>query len=94
MKNKTLLYWLFQFIGWGFILFIGFINDYQKSDFNLFSSGKDALIILFLGIGSTHLYRNYIRLIFLHFDNTFINSFIISIFFIEKSFIDDLSSIV
>ena len=60
MKNKTLLYWLFQFIGWGFILFIGFINDYQKSDFDLFSSGKDALIILFLGIGSTHLYRNYI----------------------------------
>tara|TARA_B100000401_G_scaffold413616_1_gene333916 strand:+ start:586 stop:1629 length:1044 start_codon:yes stop_codon:yes gene_type:complete len=60
MTNKTLLYWLFQFVGWGFILFIGFINDYQTSNFNIIRALQDGLIILLLGIGTTHLYRNFI----------------------------------
>ncbi len=60
MTNKTFLYWLFQFLGWGFILFIGLINDYQNNKFYLLKAIQDGTIILILGISTTHLYRNYI----------------------------------
>ena len=60
MAQKNLLYWLFQSCGWGFIVFIGFINDYQTSNFSIIRALQDGLFILLLGIGTTHLYRNFI----------------------------------
>jgi len=60
MSRKNLLYWLFQILGWGFIIFIGLINDFQNSQIFITKTITNGLIIMLLGIGTTHLYRAHI----------------------------------
>ena len=59
MPQKNLLYWLFQILGWGFIIFIGVLNDFQNNQISVIKTITNGLIIMLLGLGITHLYRAY-----------------------------------
>jgi LytS/YehU family sensor histidine kinase len=60
MSQKNFLYWLFQILGWGFIIFIGILNDFQNSEISTSKTITNGLIIMLIGVGITHLYRAYI----------------------------------
>ena len=60
MSQKNFLYWLFQILGWGFIIFIGILNDFQNSQISISKTITNGLIIMLIGVGITHLYRAYI----------------------------------
>ena len=60
MQKKNLLYWLFQISGWGFIIFIGILNASQNNQISISKTITNSMIILLLGLGTTHLYRAYI----------------------------------
>lgn len=59
MKQKKWLYWVFQFSGWGFLLFIGLLSEFQSGDITV-KSILESLLIFGIGIGITHLYRYFI----------------------------------
>ena len=60
MSRKNLLYWLFQILGWGFIIFIGILNDFQNSQILITKTITNGILIMLLGVGTTHIYRAYI----------------------------------
>ena len=47
MSRKNLLYWLFQILGWGFIIFIGILNDFQNSQILITKTIRGFFIVDF-----------------------------------------------
>jgi two-component system, LytTR family, sensor kinase len=53
-------YWLFQIAGWGFLIFLGLLQEFQTENSIALRSLIQSLIIFCLGIGIGHLYRYFI----------------------------------
>ncbi len=60
MNQKAIMYWVFQLSGWGFLVFISLLKDFQSNSIINTDSIRDSIIIMLLGISVTHLYRIYI----------------------------------
>lgn len=55
--QKKWMYWTFQLSGWGFILFLGLLSEYQSKGSVAFRSVIESLLIFVFGIFITHIYR-------------------------------------
>jgi len=58
--TKKGFYWLFQISGWGFLIFLGLLQEFQAENSIALRSLVQSLIIFCLGIGISHLYRYFI----------------------------------
>ena len=53
-------YWLFQISGWGFLIFLGLLQEFQAENSIALGSLIQSLVVFCLGIGVSHLYRYFI----------------------------------
>ena len=58
--TKKGFYWLFQLSGWGFLIFLGLLQEFQAENSIALSSLIQSLIVFCLGIGVSHSYRYFI----------------------------------
>ena len=57
MSQKKWFYWLFQLSGWGFLIFLGLLREFQAESSIALRSLFENAIVFFLGVGFTHFYR-------------------------------------
>lgn len=57
IAQKKWMYWTFQLSGWGFILFLGLLSEYQSHGNVAFRSVIESMLIFVFGVAITHLYR-------------------------------------
>ncbi|MDG2226182.1 MAG: histidine kinase [Flavobacteriales bacterium] len=58
--TKKGFYWLFQISGWGFLIFLGLLQEFQVENSIALRKLVQSLIVFCLGIGISHLYRYFI----------------------------------
>ena len=57
MDQKKIMYWGFQLSGWGFIVFIDLLQQFQQFNYINIANLRAGVIVLILGISITHLLR-------------------------------------
>jgi len=58
--TKKGFYWLFQISGWGFLIFLGLLREFQAENSVALRSLLQSTFIFFLGVSIAHAYRYFI----------------------------------
>ena len=58
--TKMRFYWLFQISGWGFLIFLGLLQEFQSENSIALQSIIQSTIFFCLGVGLAHFYRYFI----------------------------------
>ena len=59
MTQKKWIYWVFQFSGWGFLLFFSLLSNYLSGELSI-KTFIEQIIVFGVGIGITHVYRYFV----------------------------------